>query len=360
MTRLRVIGDVSINRPLPPQVAELLHHPDGGEPDLVIGNLEIPLTDSGWPADKVSVSRSEPRNVDEYAALGADLWTIATNHALDWGVPGLQETLRLLRAAGVSVIGAGSDRESARAGATLVSRSGATVAVLNYCSTLPSGSAATDRRPGVSALRIGQSFEFEAARMEEQPGSPPRMTTWPLEQDLLDAVEETARAAANHDLVVVCLHWGVAWPFLPANQGPLADYQGVVARRLVEAGARVIVGTHPHALHPVEFIGDAVVLYSLGNFLFHEEPALRPDERRVTPAMHPILRSGPWFEGAVVDVVLTGSRVDRVVMRPIALDRDGVPAVASESEAERIIASVREQSPDVRVDIEDGRGVITR
>src|SRR5690606_10260318 len=132
-----------------------------------------------------------------------------------------------------------------------------------------------------------------------------RMTTRPLERDLDEAAQLVEQLSSSHDLVVVCLHWGVAWPFLPPNQGPLADYQPVVAARLVEAGANVIVGTHSHSLHPIELIGDSVVLYTLGNFRFHPSDNERSDrERRVTPSMKPVLRTGPWNDGAITDVVI--------------------------------------------------------
>lgn len=356
--RLRLVGDVSINRPLPARVGALLR---GGQPaDLTVGNLEIPLTDTGWPADKVSVSRSGPANAAEYAALGADVWSLATNHALDWGVPGLLQTMQVLDDAGVRYVGAGADLRAAIAPATVTARSGESVAVLNFCSTLASGSAATPRRPGIAPLRVGQSFEFEAARMDEQPGSPPRMTTWPVEEDLAVAEELVGACACDHDLVIVCLHWGVAWPFLPPNQGPLADYQPVVARRLVAAGARVIVGTHSHSLHPIEFIGDAVCLYSLGNFLFHEEPALPPEERRRTPALRPILRTGPWNDGAVVDVEIAAGRAERVVARPIVLDGAGEPIDAGPDDAARILHTVAAQSTGVTAEVAGVEGVFTR
>ncbi|MFG1955666.1 CapA family protein [Micromonospora sp. NPDC048830] len=346
---LRAIGDTSINRPISPRVRALLHGGEGAA-DLLIGNLEIPLTDSGWPADKVSVSRSVPGNAREYAALDVDVWSLATNHALDWGVPGLLQTMAELDATGVRFVGAGRTLVEALTPCTLTTASGERVAVLNFCSTLPSGSAATPRRPGVAPLRVGQSFEFEAARMEEQPGSPPRMTTWSVEEDLARAADLVAAARATHDHVIVCLHWGVAWPFLPPNQGPLADYQRPVAHRLIDAGATAILGTHSHSLHPIEFYAGGVVLYSMGNFLFHNDPALPPNERRRTPPLHPILRTGPWLRGAVFDIAINGSDVSSVTIRPVVLDEDGEPCPADTTQHADILADIVRQSPGVHHD----------
>lgn len=360
---IRAIGDVSVSREVSKGVGELLHSAaESFRPDIVIGNLEVALTKEGWAADKVSVNRSDPANVASYKALNADVWSIGTNHALDWGIPGLLQTLDTLRSNGVAFVGAGKDLEEARKAESLSAPDGTTVAVVNFCSTLPSGSSATERKPGVSPLRVLESVEFEAARMEEQPGSAPRMTTRPLERDLDEAADLIAGLSASHDVVIACLHWGVAWPFLPPNQGPLADYQQVVAQRLVDAGANVIVGTHSHSLHPIEFIGDAVVLYSLGNFLFHpSENELSDRDRRVTPSMHPILRTGPWNDGAIMDIVVEAGVANEVRLTPIVLDDNGEPRRADKTEAKRILERVQAQSPRVTVlETYDGEGVVTR
>ncbi|MHA0036106.1 CapA family protein (plasmid) [Deinococcus sp. PESE-38] len=74
---------------------------------------------------------------------------------------------------------------------------------------------------------------------------------------------EVRRAAAQADLVIVLPHWG-------------AEYNGVTARQrqqaraLVDAGAGLVVGSGPHVLQGHEWLGRALVLYSLGNLLFDQ------------------------------------------------------------------------------------------
>ncbi|MCL2495689.1 MAG: CapA family protein [Oscillospiraceae bacterium] len=88
----------------------------------------------------------------------------------------------------------------------------------------------------------------------------------PLVEDearLRRAVEIGKQAA---DVMVVCLHWGVE------DSQAVTDQQRVLARKLAEWGADLIIGTHPHVLQTMEFIdkpggGQAFVAYSLGNFL---------------------------------------------------------------------------------------------
>lgn len=344
--RIRAIGDTAITHRLG---ADLAAYAAGGPDDAIdlsIGNLEIPLTDETWPSDKVSVHRSLPENVSEYVRLGVDVWSIATNHALDYGIPGLFQTLDVLTAAGVAHVGAGRNLAEASAALEVEARNGDKVGVLNFCSTLGAGSVAGADRPGVSPMRVGQSFEFDGARMDEQPGSPPRMNTWVQEVDAARAERLVAQAAEGADHVVVSLHWGVAWAFLPPNQGPLADYQRPLAHRLIDAGARVVLGTHSHALHPIEFYGGGVILYSMGNFLFHDNQLpLPPEEQRITPAFRPILRTGPWAEGAIFDIDLDDAGVV-VRATPIVLDADGEPRIATGERRTEILAGLSRASAE--------------
>ena len=79
---------------------------------------------------------------------------------------------------------------------------------------------------------------------------------------LKDAV---ARIRATCDVLVVQMHWGVPHGWAPAFQGPLAQYQHPLAHALIDAGADLIVGHHPHIIHGVEHHGRGVVAYSLGD-----------------------------------------------------------------------------------------------
>ncbi|MQA76998.1 MAG: hypothetical protein GEV10_00710 [Streptosporangiales bacterium] len=333
--RIRAAGDTVLTHPLAgPTGADsalgLL-----ADADVSFANLEVTLTDSGHPAEKVSVLRADPTTIAEYARLGVDAWSIATNHALDYGVDGLRSTMALLRSHGMPFAGAGEDIDAAVAPVYVDARSGERVGFLNFCSVLPPGARATSQRPGLAPIRVGQSYEFDGVRLDEQPGSPPTVHTWAQETDVLRAEDAVARTARDCDVVVVALHWGVPWCFLPANQGPLAEYQQPLGRRLVDAGARVVIGHHAHALQPVEFHGVGVILYSTGNFAFHDTEALPAVDRRITPALKPVLRGGPWFESAVFEVVLDDDAV-AVNPIPIELDAHGEPMHARPDVARRI------------------------
>lgn len=327
--RIHAIGDCVMTRPIADATAPTLEVLR--QADLVVGNLEVVLTNQCRPCEKTSVLRASPDLADEYGRLGVDGWSLATNHALDYGISGLNDTLGAMSAAQLRHAGAGMTIDEAMTPAQLQARSGESVAFLNFCSALPTGSAATPNKPGVAPIRIDQSFEFDGPRLEEQPGSPPAVRSTARESDLARAEAAVAAARRHNDVVIVGIHWGVAWCFLPANQGPLAEYQQPLAHRLIDAGADIIVGHHPHAVHGIEYYGEGVILYSTGNFIFHDTTLPPPSERRpVVTSLKPILRSGPWYKSAIFAVDGAPGRftVDAI---PLELTEEGEPVLATES-----------------------------
>ncbi|HWD01960.1 MAG TPA: CapA family protein [Amycolatopsis sp.] len=323
--------------------------------DVVIANLEAPLADVDHPAEKEMTIRLPTSTAKPLRALGIDVVSLATNHALDHGAEGLLSTLRALDGAGIRHAGGGHTITEADAGTVFDTPSGERVAVLSFCSTLPPGAGATATRPGIAPLRVDQSFALDGTLLHEQPGTPPFVRSAAQEADVR-RVEQRVRAARTEaDRVVACLHWGVPFAYLPPNQGPLAQYQQDLGRRLVDAGADVVAGTHPHCLHPVERWHDGLILYSLGNFLFHTGEVQQPDTHFGLPYRAARLFDGtPWFDSAVFEVELPATGPPQLRIEPITLDTAGEPHVADFQAAQRIRTLVEESSreidPATRVD----------
>lgn len=63
------------------------------------------------------------------------------------------------------------------------------------------------------------------------------------------------------DVIMVAMHWGEEYTATPVNS------QKQIAQYLSDLGVNVVIGTHPHVIEPIEFIGDTLVIYSLGNFI---------------------------------------------------------------------------------------------
>lgn len=263
---LAVTGDVVPMRPLSAddtRLRALL-----ASADLAVGNLEAPLTTAGARADKAATLRAHPDRVAEVATLGFDLVTLANNHLLDYGVDGMRDTRAALRAAGIDAVGAGETASEALRTVVRSTRAG-DVAVIGLCSALPPGFAATEDRPGVAPLRVLQQVSIDPSIAAEQPGAAPYVHTQVYAPDLEAACAEIRRVRDEVALVVVIVHWGVPHGFAATSYGVLAEYQRPAAHRLVDAGADLVVGHHPHVVHPIERYGDALIAYSIGNYLFH-------------------------------------------------------------------------------------------
>jgi poly-gamma-glutamate synthesis protein (capsule biosynthesis protein) len=89
------------------------------------------------------------------------------------------------------------------------------------------------------------------------------------EADVEAACAAVRSARKDARFVVVALHWGIPHGFAARSFGILAEYQRPLAHALVDAGADLVVGHHPHVVHPVERYRGGLIAYSLGNYVFH-------------------------------------------------------------------------------------------
>lgn len=200
--------------------------------DIALVNLECAISDGGSPLDKEYTFRGDPAAVPAMAEAGVDLANLGNNHAGDYGRQALVDTLDHLRAAGIEPVGAGrDDREAFRP--VFVERAGLRIAFVGATRVLPHHFAAGPDLPGVASA-------YDEARL----------------------VSSVGEADARADVTVVSIHWGVELAREPN------DVQVRLGRALVDAGADVVVGHHPHVLQPVVRYRGAVIAYSLGNFVF--------------------------------------------------------------------------------------------
>ncbi|MGW4591397.1 CapA family protein [Amycolatopsis thermoflava] len=365
---LTIVGDVVVSGWPRRPVAEAARPGDsafgllrGG--DLTIGNLEVPLTESGERAEKLVAMRAPASGAAELAAFGFDLVSLAMNHALDYGAEGMRDTVRALDAAGVQHAGFGETLAEATR-PRVVSVGAKTLAFFSFCSALPLGFNATADRAGIAPIRVRQSFEFDSTFLDETPGTPPFVHSSAHEPDVRAAEARIREAKAHNDFVVVALHWGVPFCYLPATQGPLARYQQPLGRRLISAGADLVIGHHPHCVHPVEFYEHGLILYSTGNFVFdwcdgwHPESMVAREDGRPAAPYRAALLTGPWYESAVFRVRLGGADGPALRLDPIELDADSQPIMPRPEVAASILARLEEASqeldPSIVVDA-DGR-----
>ncbi len=251
------------------------------EPARVVAfaNLESPLTSAPQVGAGYDL-RAPPEAVSALSAAGFDLVSLANNHALDAGQAGLQDTVSALHAAGITA--------------------------LTDASTTPQ-------------FPDHQSTDYQFTTYQStihQPTIPPSTTLQFLafddstaSLDVASAAEAVAAAARRAGGVVVSIHWGGEYQAAP---GPR---QRDVAGELARAGADVIVGHGPHVLQRAEWLGETLVAYSLGNFLFDQ----------------PYPADCRW--GAVLRVVFQGDRIVAVDALPTVVEQGRVRPAGPEDAA---------------------------
>jgi len=329
------------------------------EADLACANLEVPLSRRGYPADKPIVHRGDPALASELTRLGLDLVSFANNHSLDHGPDALLDTVTAVEEAGVAVVGAGEDLAAAMQ--PRIIRVGETrVAFLGLSSTLPVGSAATESRPGIAPLRVRVSLLADAPVFEEQPGTAPYVATEVLPEDLDRAREAVRTARRDADVVVVLVHWGVPPGWTAPFQGILADYQRPLGRALIDAGADLILGHHPHTLHGVEVYGGRFICYSLGNFIFHTlAPGAPMHLSRPSPPYDLRYVRPPELMESALFLFTRDAQRWTLELRPCAFDEHGEchPVEGGQAAAilERVAAHCAELGTELSIERERGR-----
>lgn len=323
--RLALTGDIiPIQRlaPLPEGFARLCSLLQGA--DAAIGNFEIALVEDGVPLEKLMNIKGDPALSQDLPLLGLDLVTLANNHVPDYGVPGMRVTRELVQATGLPTIGFGETLDEAQR-LHMLAAGGRTVGVIAFTCLTPTGSTASADRPGLSPLRIRTSYEVDPWYQMEEPGDPSvlRIRTQPVEADLQRALALVSAARSRCDLLVVTIHWGFG------SGDDLAEYQAPLGHALIEAGADVVHGHHPHAIHPIAFHRGKPILFGLGTFVGQQVMLPASDAARALwAAMSP--------DGLLATLTIAPDGTVSVGAMPHRLDAQRLARPATMDEARQI------------------------
>jgi hypothetical protein len=186
------------------------------------------------PRKKKHTLSADPSAVNYLWECGFNIVNIANNHILDLGIEGCLDTVRELGCNALAILGLGEGR---RGVPVILEHNGMRIGFLGYA-------------------------DYGFTRMLA-----------PLRRR---SVRDVRRLSKRVDFVVVSLHWGFEYTNRPSPR------QRRTARSLVDAGARIVVGHHPHVSQGIERYRGAIICYSLGNFLFHvdEMPGCVPAGQR--------------------------------------------------------------------------------
>lgn len=177
--------------------------------DLTIANLEGPLTTSQDYAEKTFVFQGKPEYVDILADGDIEAVTLANNHSKDHFEQGMTDTKAILDEKGIRHFGYDE-------------------------------SCMMDVK-GIQVGFLGYSFPYE------------------LTAEMKKAISDLK---AQCDIVVVYYHWGIE-----RDKAPM-ESQRSLAKQTIDAGADLIIGSHPHVLQGIETYKGKKIVYSLGNFCF--------------------------------------------------------------------------------------------
>jgi poly-gamma-glutamate synthesis protein (capsule biosynthesis protein) len=200
--------------------------------DITFVNLESPFSDVGpYPAGGL-VFHAAPPMIEGLKLAGVNIASTANNHARDCGPHGVEFTLMWLRSHGIR----------------------------------PVGSAETERaaHDGVVFAHNGVRFGFLGYTFDQKNGNwkdvDPRIAL----ADPLVMMRDVVQLSKRCDVVIVSMHNGVEYQSKPS------EAQIAFAHAAIDAGAKLVIGHHPHVVQPKETYHDGLIYYSLGNFVFDQ------------------------------------------------------------------------------------------
>ena len=235
--------------------------------DIAFVNLESPFSDRGAVVERGMIFKAEPDMIAALELAGVEVVSTANNHARDQGSHGVEFTLDWLERHRIAAAGTGNSAEAAHAG-VVIERNGVRFGFLAYTYDQSNGNHPdTDDRVAV----------MDVARMRQ------------------DVSRLSSGGAAGADAVIVSMHAGTEYS--PKSNAQQVEF----ARAAIDAGARIVVGHHPHVTQPWERYGEGVIFYSLGNLVFDQFQ--RVETQR----------------GALADIRFEGSRLAGASLLPVEI-----------------------------------------
>lgn len=303
-TRVLLVGDIMLGRrvavpgrPLRPLrfMAEQIE-----SADIAVGNLESTLSDDGPPQQGGDSFAAPPGTLAGLERTGFDALSLANNHTGDFGVPAMLSSVQQLENSEIEAFGAGRDRAAASRPA-IIEHQGIRFGFIGF-NAIGETPRATPDSPGALSVRM-----------------PPR--TGPLNQGDLDHVLSVVRRLDRQlDVVVVLPHWGTQYTHVAE------PVQSQVGKALVDAGADLVVGGHPHWVQGLEPVGQAVIAHSLGNFVFDMD------------------FSPQAMEGVTLTAIFRDDRLADIELGAYRMGDDFAPRPLRGAAAEEVLADVRDHS----------------
>ncbi|MBZ4687243.1 MAG: hypothetical protein PWQ96_814 [Clostridia bacterium] len=210
--------------------------------DIAFGNLESPIAEGGKPLPEKGICfRAKPAAATALKNAGFDIVSLANNHAVDYDGEALLETISLLEKNNIKWVGAGKNITQALQ-PVIMDKNGVKLGFLAFSD--------------MADIFYSYSYRRIFRATDEQSG------VAPMYEEIM--TQEVEKLRKKVDIIVVSLHWGREYMHKPEQE------QRLLAKKLIDCGADLIVGHHPHVLQGIERYKHGLIAYSLGNFVFDQ------------------------------------------------------------------------------------------
>jgi len=202
--------------------------------DIAFANLESPLTDRGskFSPNKGIYFRADPKISIALKWCGFDILSLANNHIFDWGILGALDTERYLKKVGIKYSGIGKSIKNALKPADFK------IGNTKICFVSMDDIYPTKVKSGKNILK---SYTYN--------------------KDIKKDIESLKK---KYDIVVISFHTGIEYEKRPE---PKKIHK---MESLIDYGADIIFGSHPHVTQDIEIYRNSLIVYSLGNFIFDQ------------------------------------------------------------------------------------------
>lgn len=183
--------------------------------NITFGNLEAPFLDNCPTTSTGMIFCAPPQAIEGLKFAGFNVLSITNNHILNYGQKGLEQTKKILSNFNILYIPLSSSNNN--------------LTIKQYNNL---------------------TFGFLSFDLVTYPNLP-----------VVKVVQENTNKV---DVLIVSLHWGTEYAKNPSS------WQKDLAHQIIDSGARIIIGHHPHVTQPTEEYNNGLIFYSLGNFVFDQ------------------------------------------------------------------------------------------
>ncbi len=263
--------------------------------DFAVANLESPFTISSGSHTVKTGSFSfnaDPKAMAGLEEAGIDLLSLANNHFGNQGQKGMLDTFKILNNNGIAYVGAGKNSTEAHA-PYIKEINGVKFGFLSYAYP--------------EDLYIATADKAGMANM-----------------NLEVAKSDIAKLKSQADVVIVLVHAGTEYTAKP-NAKQIAFDRGVI-----DAGADLVIGHHPHWVQSTEKYKNKFIIYSLGNLIFDQ------------------MWSQETREGAIAKVYFRNKNLEKIDIIPIIINDYGQPDLAVGSQRVKILRRMGLNSAEIK------------